>query len=80
MRLDLTKDDEFGAALQSFTKSEKAKTEFLLDSLPPFYSNTVENINSKDGNYDDTIRKLIEYVPMRQKDVNTKGQRMNQSS
>jgi len=67
MRLDLTSDDGFCAALQSFTKSEKAKTEFLLDSLPPFYSNTVENIKSKDGNYDDTIRKLIEYVPMRQK-------------
>jgi len=41
MSLDLTNDDGFGAALQSFTKSEKTKTEFLLDSLPPFYSNIV---------------------------------------
>ena len=27
-----------------------------LDFLPQFYSNTVENINSKDGTYDDTMR------------------------
>jgi len=66
-RLDLSKDDGFGESLQLMAKSEKAKIEFLLDSLPPFYSNTVENIKSKDENYDDTIRKLIQYVPQRQK-------------
>jgi len=63
MRLDLTKDDGFSAALQSFTKSKKPK----LNSLPPFYLNIVENIKSKNGNYNDTIRKLVGYVPMRQK-------------
>jgi len=66
-RLDLSKDDGFGKALQEMAKSEKAKVEFLLDSLPAFYSNTVENIKSKEESYDDTIRKLIQYAPQRQK-------------
>ena len=66
-RLDLTKDDGFGNGLQLLAKSEKAKVEFLLDSLPPFYWNTVENIKSKEESYDDTIRKLIQYIPLRQK-------------
>jgi len=62
-RLNLSKDDRFGKALQKMAKSEKAKAEFLLDSLLAFYSNTVENIKSKEESYDDTIRKLIQYVP-----------------
>jgi len=41
--------------------------EFLLDSLPAFYSNTVENIKSKEENYDDVIQKLMQYIPLRQK-------------
>jgi len=72
-RLDLTKDDGFGSAPQQMAKSEKAKVEFLLDSLPPFYSNTVENIKSKEESYDDTIRKLIQYVPLRQKSRKQEG-------
>jgi len=61
--LDLTKDDGFGSALQQMAKSEKAKVEFLLDSLPPFYSNTVENIKSKEESCDDTIRKTNPICP-----------------
>jgi len=66
-RLDLKNDDGFGEGLKCIAKSEKAKIEFLLDSLPAFYSNTVENIKSKDENYDDVIRKLLQYIPLRQK-------------
>ena len=72
-RLDLTKDDGFGTALQQLAKSEKAKVEFLLDSLPPFYSNTIENIKSKEKSYDDTICKLIQYIPLRQKSRRQNG-------
>lgn len=43
-------------------KSNKAKTEFFLRSLPPYYVNTFENIWSKDYIYNDTTRKLQEYV------------------
>jgi len=66
-RLDLANDKGFGTGLQHIAKDELAKVEFLLDSLPPFYSNTVENIKSKDISYDDVIRKLIQYIPQRQK-------------
>jgi len=48
-------------------KDELAKVEFLLDSLLPYYYNTIENIKSKDINYDDVVQKLIQYVPLRQK-------------
>jgi len=37
-------DNGFGAGLQKFAKSDRAKAEFLLKSLPAYYSNTVENI------------------------------------
>jgi len=66
-RLDLKNDDGFGEGLKCIAKSEKAKVEFLLDSLPAFYSNTVENIKSKEENYNDVIRKLMQYIPLRQK-------------
>jgi len=48
-RADLTaaEDDGFGAGLQKFAKSDRAKSEFLLKSLPAYYSNTVENIRQK---------------------------------
>ena len=72
-RLDLTNDKGFGTGLQHIAKGELAKVEFLLDSLPPFYSNTVENIKSKDISYDDVIRKLIQYIPQRQKGRRTDG-------
>jgi hypothetical protein len=46
-------DDGFGEGLQKFSKSDKAKAEFLLKSLPAFNANTVENIRAKDYGYDD---------------------------
>jgi len=66
-RLDLTNDKGFGTALQYMAKDELVKVEFLLDSLPPYYSNTVENIKSKNVSYNDVVRKLIQYAPLRQK-------------
>jgi len=68
-RADLitAEDDGFGAGLQKFAKSDRVKAEFLLKSLPAYYSNTVENIRAKDHGYDDVARKLREYMPARQK-------------
>jgi hypothetical protein len=61
-------DDGFGKGLREFSKSEKAKVEFLLKSFPPYYSNTIENILSKvNYGYDDVAWKLKEYVSARQK-------------
>jgi len=42
-RADLTaaQDDGFGDGLQRFAKNDRAKAEFLLKSLPAYYSNTV---------------------------------------
>jgi hypothetical protein len=45
-------DDGFGEELQKFVKSDKAKAEFLLKSLPAFYANIVENVRAKDYGYD----------------------------
>ena len=69
-RADLTNDDGFGQGLKAISMSDQAKTEFLLKSLPPFYYNTVENIRAKDYGYYDVVRKLMEYVPQRQKGRN----------
>ena len=66
MRL-LTNDDGFGDGLQRFAKSDKAKAEFLLRSVPSFYANTIENIRAKDYGYDDVARKLREYISVKQK-------------
>jgi len=68
-RADLitAEDDGFRAGLQKFAKSDRAKVEFLLKSLPAYYSNTVQNIRAKNHGYDDVARKLREYVPARQK-------------
>ena len=63
-RYDTTGDDGFGEALKLLAKSGKAKAEFLLRSLPSFYSNTVENIRAKDYTYDDVVRKLREFIPL----------------
>ena len=65
-RADLSKDNGFGKGLLEFSKSDTVKAEFLLKSLPHFYSNTVENIRAKDYGYDDVARKLREFVPARQ--------------
>ena len=37
------------------------------------YTNTIENIKSKDPAYDDAVRSLREYVPAQQKTKNRKG-------
>jgi hypothetical protein len=55
---DLTNDDGFGKGLKEFSKSDKAKAEFLLKPFPPYYSNTIENIRSKDNYGYDVARKL----------------------
>lgn len=36
-------------------------------SLPPYYSNTVENIRAKDHGYDGAARRLNEYIPRKLK-------------
>jgi hypothetical protein len=66
-RADLNSGDGFGRGLKEFSKSDKAKAESLLKSLPSFYANTVENIRAKDHEYDDVARKLKEYILQRQK-------------
>ena len=73
-RVNLTTDDGFGEGLKAFAKSDRAKTEFLLRSFPPFYANTIENIKSKDPAYDDAVRRLREYVPARQRNKTRKGE------
>jgi hypothetical protein len=63
-----TADDRFGNALKILAKSDQAKAEFLLQSIPPYYSNIVENIRSKESyKYRDVARKLAQYIPFRQK-------------
>jgi hypothetical protein len=53
-------------ALCAIARYDEAKGEFLLQSLPSFYSNTVENIKSKEKYaYGDVIVKLREYIPAR---------------
>ena len=67
-RVDLTNDDGFGQGLKIFAKSVKAKTEFLLRSIPQFYSNTLEYIRTKEyDSYEQVAKKLREYILQRQK-------------
>ena len=66
LRADLQKDTGFGKGLKEFANCNQAKAEFLLRSLPTFYSDTVENIRTKEYRYDDVVRKLKEYIPKRQ--------------
>jgi hypothetical protein len=47
-KADLGNNDRFGKALVHLLKLKKAKIEFLLRSLPLYYRNTIENIQSKD--------------------------------
>lgn len=62
------KTKEFGEALQKLAWSDQAKAEFVLISLPPFYSNLVENLRAKDGyTYGDVFRQIKLYVPGRQR-------------
>ena len=67
-RITITTDDYYGIGLRYIFSSNKAKTDFLLESMPAFYSNTVENIRSKgDYQYADTTQKLIQYIGVQQK-------------
>lgn len=61
-KADLMNDDRFGKRLKELSKSDTTKSEFLLKSLPLFHLNMVENIKTKDHTYDDTTRKLREYI------------------
>lgn len=61
-RADITKNNGFGKGQKIRSKSNKAKTEFLLRLLYSYYSNTIENIRTKDYNYDNTIRQLKKYI------------------
>jgi len=64
---------DFGEALISLAKSEQAKAEFLLISLPLFYNNLVENLRTKEGySYGDISRQVRLYVPARQKGARKK--------
>jgi transposase InsO family protein len=67
INLGATQDDGFGQGLRLISRSNKAKAEYLLMSLPPFYANTVENIRAKEYKYDDVVHKLKDYVAARQK-------------
>jgi hypothetical protein len=49
------------------SKSEQAKAEFLLQSIPSFYSNTVENIREKVYGFDGVSRTLRGYIPAKKK-------------
>ena len=69
------KTKEFGEALQKLAWSDQAKAEFLLISLPPFYSNLVENLRAKEGyTYGDVSRQIKLYVPGRQRQGNRKSE------
>jgi len=64
---------DFGEALTSMAKSEQAKAEFLLISLPPFYNNLVENLCTKERySHGDISRQVRLYVPARQKGTRKK--------
>lgn len=61
-RADLTKNNRFGNRLKKMSKSDKDKTKFLLRLLPSYYSNTMENIRTKDYNYDNIMKRLKKYI------------------
>lgn len=61
-RANLTSNNRFGKVLIHLSKSNKVKTKFLLKSLPIYYINTIKHIQSKDYSYDNTTRKLGEYI------------------
>jgi hypothetical protein len=61
------KAKEFGKHLKGLSETEAAKTEFLLLSLPPFYSATVENLRTNAGySYSDIVNQPKLYIPARQ--------------
>jgi hypothetical protein len=62
-RIDLraTQDHGFRQGLRHISIGNKAKVKYLLISLPPFYTNTLENIHTKEYKYDDIVHKLKDY-------------------
>ena len=59
---------EFADSLRQIAQNDRAKAELLLLTLPPFYSNLVENLRSKDDyTYGDISHQIRMYVPARQK-------------
>ena len=60
-------ENEFYKCTKGYSENDEAKTEFLLLTLPPFYSQLVENLRTKtDYTYGDVVRNLKRYVPARQ--------------
>ena len=57
----------FQSGIRDLAASGKAKAEFLMMTLPPFYAPLVENLRLQQGfTYGDVTRNLIRYVPGRQ--------------
>ena len=57
----------FRSGIRDLAASGKAKAEFLMMTLPPFYAPLVENLRLQQGfTYGDVTRNLIRYVPGRQ--------------
>ena len=54
---------DFGEALTLLSKSDQAKAEFLLLTLPSFYNNLVENLRMKESySYGDISRQIQLYA------------------
>ena len=59
---------DLGKILTHLSKSDQAKSTFLLATLPPYYNQLIENIQMRTGmTYGDTITHLKTYAPGRQK-------------
>lgn len=59
---------EFAESHRQIAQNDRAKAELLRLTLPPFYSNLVENLRSKDDyTYGDISHQIRMYVPTRQK-------------
>lgn len=62
------KTKESRETLAKLACGDQAKAEFLLISLPPFYSNLVENFPAQEGyTYGDVSRQIKVYVPGKQR-------------
>ena len=60
-------ENKFYKCTKGYSENDEAKAEFLLLTLPPFYSGLVENLKVKtDYTYGDIVRNLQRYVPARQ--------------
>lgn len=65
----------FAESLTKIAANDRAKAEFLLLMLPPFYSGLVENLPTKSSyTYGDILRQIKMYALMRQKVAKGRGQ------